>query len=725
MNAQSERSRTIHSGTHNSRRRRVKNRLSISGIVLILSALILSGCGQTATQPAVLPTAAPTEAAVDTSPLPQPTAEPQATPTVVPTAQPTLVPTVEPTPTQLPTTEPTVAPPPTPAEAAMEPAEVAAEEIADWQTYTNEQHGYTLRFPLGCTFGPMPAGCKQQPPEQRPAECLCFLNAEDPDRVLLQAFTGEGEELKLASFSVARLAMDPPDGADLVEFMRDKRPGTPGFPESPNATVGGLPALRLYTPGSPMAYSSEEILFIKEGNVLQIQMLDVDDPANRALYDRICSALDMSVTEAVAPAAGQPVVAWMGHVVSLPAGGQFDDYLALEPEGSGGVGLAGADNTVDAQIQRLRDSDTYAHFWGTLNCPAIDYGGCQLVVTRLREDRPGPGFSPDRVEGWEGTLASLPPGSQFDDHFRLAGNFGAGYGIDSTDPAIAGELTALRDTGTVVRIWGEVVCPAIDTYGTSISVSSMETVGAPPFSPETSAVDGWVGMLTRLPPGAQLSGYFERDDGQRFGISSLDEALRVQLEDARWTGAQVRVSGQLLTGVPDVENRQIQVERIETLSEPTMEPRNLSPFAFPSASSVLPSDRWGSYGPWAAIDGLLSTPWVEAASGPGVGEWIMLTFPSTIEVHRIGLDVGYDRDEGDTFRNENLFSSNNRVKRATVKFSSGKEIQLSFADERGVQMRDIDPVDTTYVQVVIDEVYPGAKWDDTCVAQMEVWARTK
>jgi hypothetical protein len=258
-------------------------------------------------------------------------------------------------------------------------------------------------------------------------------------------------------------------------------------------------------------------------------------------------------------------------------------------------------------------------------------------------------------------------------------------------------------------------------------LSPIKVAGEPaaPVEPVSGSVDGWVGIIVKLPPGSQLGGYFEREDGQRFGIWGSEGAMRQQVEQYRWTGAQVQVWGQLLTDVPDVEGRQIQVERIEVLSGPAVEPRNLSPFAVPSASSVLPSDRWGTYHPWSAIDGLLSSPWVEAARGPGIGEWIMLTFPGTVEVHRIGLDIGYDRDEGDTFRNENLFSANNRVMRATIRFSNGNEMQLSFTDERGVQMRDTDSVETTYVQVIIDEVYPGSRWDDTCVAELQVWGVTE
>jgi hypothetical protein len=35
-------------------------------------------------------------------------------------------------------------------------------------------------------------------------------------------------------------------------------------------------------------------------------------------------------------------------------------------------------------------------------------------------------------------------------------------------------------------------------------------------------------------------------------------------------------------------------------------------------------------------------------------------------------------------------------------------------------MRDVDPVENTYVEVVMDEVHPGSKWGDTREAEIEV-----
>lgn len=186
------------------------------------------------------------------------------------------------------------------------------------------------------------------------------------------------------------------------------------------------------------------------------------------------------VTETAAPIGGHAVACWYGKVIGLPEGTQFDDYLALEPEGAGEIGVEGADPEIETEIKALHDKEepwNYAHLWGTLTCDVPDYGGCQLLVTRVRPEGPeGPFFDPDPVEGWEGTIVGNPSSAQFDDYFVLAGDFPVAFGIDSTDPAVADQLESLRDTDTIIRVWGQVTCPAIDSYGTHILVSRIEIV---------------------------------------------------------------------------------------------------------------------------------------------------------------------------------------------------------------------------------------------------------
>jgi hypothetical protein len=189
---------------------------------------------------------------------------------------------------------------------------------------------------------------------------------------------------------------------------------------------------------------------------------------------------ERAVIEQSAPALGQPAACWYGRVVGLPEGAQFDDYLALEPEGAGQVGVEGVDAEIGRQLEVLRDKEGtrgYAHFWGRLTCDVPDVGGCQLLVSRLRPEGPGaPIPDPDPVEGWEGHIVGNPSGAQFDDYFVVAGEFSVGFGIGTSDPQLATQLESLRDAPTSIRVWGQVTCPAIDSFGAQIQVTRIEVI---------------------------------------------------------------------------------------------------------------------------------------------------------------------------------------------------------------------------------------------------------
>lgn len=159
-------------------------------------------------------------------------------------------------------------------------------------------------------------------------------------------------------------------------------------------------------------------------------------------------------------------------------------------------------------------------------------------------------------------------------------------------------------------------------------------------------------------------------------------------------------------------------------------PVNLARQATATASSVLPADRLGNYEAASAIDGSPGTPWCEGARGGGIGEWIELTFPGPVEVIEIGVNVGYDRAADDADRPERLFTDNHRLKQASFVFSEHQQAMILFEDVRGVQKISLadapgGPIVTTTIRLIIDDIYHGARFDDTCIAEIEVWGHAQ
>jgi hypothetical protein len=179
-----------------------------------------------------------------------------------------------------------------------------------------------------------------------------------------------------------------------------------------------------------------------------------------------------------------PAVAWYGTIHNVPGAEAGYDYLKpwhldIWPKFGPAVGLTGVDPAVDAEIERLRDTDVKATFWGSLTCGVADYGACQLLVERLSADDGGPDYGPDKVEGWQGSIGRLPvqPGSQNTLlYFMFEGEMITLYGIGSENPSIQTELNSAADSGITIRIWGDLDNKAQRVTGTVIDVNRLESV---------------------------------------------------------------------------------------------------------------------------------------------------------------------------------------------------------------------------------------------------------
>ena len=87
------------------------------------------------------------------------------------------------------------------------------------------------------------------------------------------------------------------------------------------------------------------------------------------------------------------------------------------------------------------------------------------------------------------------------------------------------------------------------------------------MAPETAEeISDWWGIIKSTAPGAQYDDYFERQDLGSviyFGIDSKDDAIKTQIEAFRDSGKIVHLYGTLLSNVPDYNDSQILVDRVE------------------------------------------------------------------------------------------------------------------------------------------------------------------
>jgi len=195
------------------------------------------------------------------------------------------------------------------------------------------------------------------------------------------------------------------------------------------------------------------------------------------------------VTTEGAPALSN-VVAWLGHINSLPEGSQYDDMVVLHPEGTGEFGLMGKTPEIEAEIQSLRDAEgpnEYIHFWGDLSCGGVDdYNDCQLVVDRMQY---GANFSEQKISNWIGTIKSSTFNMGLSYVFELDNYFPMWYSIHaSQSESLQAQIQHYFETGDKVEVSGNLMAGVPDVNGTRIEISSIEFLSM--AGPRPDVIDG-------------------------------------------------------------------------------------------------------------------------------------------------------------------------------------------------------------------------------------------
>ena len=133
-----------------------------------------------------------------------------------------------------------------------------------------------------------------------------------------------------------------------------------------------------------------------------------------------------------------------------------------------------------------------------------------------------------------------------------------------------------------------------------------------------------------------------------------------------------------------------------------------------SVSSQLTGKSGTVYGAAFLNDGDTSTPWEEGVEGDGIGEQITYEPEAGTKLQVIRIYPGNGRSD-------KAFQENNRPKTITLEIDGKKQI-LNF-DDAGhfYTFSSKKPVTAKQVKLIIDSVYQGSKWQDTCISEVEFY----
>lgn len=139
-----------------------------------------------------------------------------------------------------------------------------------------------------------------------------------------------------------------------------------------------------------------------------------------------------------------------------------------------------------------------------------------------------------------------------------------------------------------------------------------------------------------------------------------------------------------------------------------------------TASSHLSSQTYGEetydYFAQKAIDNDITTCWSEGKDEYGIGESITISFDKTYEISELCLWNGL-------CTSEELFYKNSRPQKITVVLSNGDSYDFECSDgwdNRKNIFSFNSGVKTSSITIIIQSVYEGNKYKDTCISEISV-----
>lgn len=117
-----------------------------------------------------------------------------------------------------------------------------------------------------------------------------------------------------------------------------------------------------------------------------------------------------------------------------------------------------------------------------------------------------------------------------------------------------------------------------------------------------------------------------------------------------------------------------------------------------------------------AADGSERTSWQEGADGDGIGENLHLTLAKTYRVKYMSFQLG-------NWNSQEYYDKNNRPKELEITVGDVTQ-SVTFPDgkvEYWIELSKECPA--SEIDLVIQSVYKGSEWEDTCIAEIGVYGR--
>ena len=135
-----------------------------------------------------------------------------------------------------------------------------------------------------------------------------------------------------------------------------------------------------------------------------------------------------------------------------------------------------------------------------------------------------------------------------------------------------------------------------------------------------------------------------------------------------------------------------------------------------ASSQYLTSEgKETDYDPRNVFDGKIETSWCEGKSDDGVGEYISITLNN----HMALTSISFVNGSG---RSEESYYNNNRVASLKITSDTGGSVVLNFDDNTiDYQTRDLEISGRTF-KFIINSVYKGQKFRDTCISEIKLKA---